>query len=476
MENNLNYSMISIGFPSVLITSNIVLVKKKTWDLRESSLSSYLSIYSKEEVKRAKLISSINNTNTYELESSGTDLYDLILFVKDDFNLNITEFEPSYYTCIGAVEIPQIGIQREETSEKVIIDFTLGETFLSKDTGAAEIVNIEFISSNYTSDKLGKRGASSLTKMEEYFPKVEKPVTRSLDSKSISYVPNGVMYKNKIFFKQDLGLDFSSFGDIKSYQSISHKGNEYIRLENTNGDIVLRNVTFSNTGAVTLITSEYNVVVESSSIYTHLVNPDYIVRVNPVNLQSTYIKTDYYSSNSLTSVPEIDSVDHGDEVESTRSLVEWGTDISDFNVSTIYSLPTSEDWFLQSKYLKFIKSVVTQDIYDYAMECHNGSIFIIKRYFKGSSKVMDYLAIDYEGRKKVITKEYLLDIDGILIVKLDNGSHVAYKGDLSQELYLESTYDLYTLFPSGTEMIWNTQNLDLSKILLIRDRFQEINI
>lgn len=470
MSDFLNYPLISLAMASTIKRSNIVAVKRNNWKTDKSSIANYLTSYKKEDIKRGKLETISDSGNVYSLEG-GKEKYDLILFVVNSFELG-DDTDPSTYTCIGAVELPEIGWSGS-SSEKLQISFSESTVLYNLGDFTKEKLEVTVNTVNY-SDTFKDNGYVNIGSLKKEYRNISKPDIKSNDNEdSIAFIPDGVMYKNKIYRKEPLDLDLSNY-DIISYQSISHKNTEFIRFISSTGTSVLRNVTERPSSTLFSNTTSTNVRVTKENSYESLLNPDYIVTTNLVNRSSFIIPTEDYIDGGYIFIS-----DCPDSIKTkVSSKLHWGTDIWDNNVSTVYSDPSRDlDWFLQGKYSKLFKnhSFLFQNYVDYSVEVHNSRIFILRQYKKNTSTLIKKVAIDYEGNYVELLGDYKLDIDGALIVTNSNGTYTAYRGSLKEGIIITSSYDLYNIFPSATELIWNYDTLDLSKVLICRDRLQNLN-
>jgi len=385
-------------------------------------------------------------------------------------NLNSRDYN---FTCVGLIEIPQVDNKENINLEKINLIFSnsvnevefLGAT-------PTDNVNIKFEYLNYLEKELGNEGM--ILDFKSSLPLASKYFETSPTLNSISYVPGGILHKEKIYRKESINLDTSSMGDIISSQPISYLTEEFLRLENSLGDVVLRNITFSPSGPINFtITSERNIICKKIENYSVLLNPDFII-ITFIPTNTVYrVKTSDYIQAEATSIQDL-SLEASNRVSSTLS---WGTDIYTNEVCTIFSdTRKKSNWFLQKKYFYFLKNIknIGDSGYSYSVKVHNSKIFILQEYIQALNRLRRTLAVDYLGNILEIKGEYLLDIDGAFILK-EGDNYYGYKGDLTKKVKLSTSYYLYYVYPSFTETLFSTQTLDLKKVIICRDRLQEIN-
>lgn len=466
------YKLINVGLNTVIKSSNIVAVKKYRWDLTEEQVPSYLSNYENNEIKVGELISSEGDKNTYVLDSGGPDTYNLLLFVSNKYSLeDINLLNPKSFSCIGALELPEIGLGRDTTREYIEITFEEVDPDLSpEDILIVKDVEVRAEVKFYEQAEVGiEEGIFPEEEARKYFPKTGKYAMG--DKNILSYVPGGVVYHNQFFKNERLGLDFSNFIGVVKTTSINHNKTEYLRILDGNGDIVLRDIYIHPTGVVEKTTSSIETVVLKEPQYEVLVNPDMIIVTNLVNRTKFGISTPLYTQgnyNTISSTPE--SI----KVPLNRAL-EFGTDLATDNLTTVASHPGQDTWFLQSSYRDIFHKIdiLQQESLSYKVIEHNTKIFILGETNINGSTIRKY-AVDYKGKVVNVPMDYVLDIDGYLLINTSSGWE-GYKSDLSSKLSMGSVYDLYSLIPSATELIWENQVFDPKKIVICRDRIQEIN-
>lgn len=471
------YKLLNIGLNTLIRSSNIVLVKKYNWEVTEDQIPNYLLNYQDEDIKVGQLISSSNNTNEYILSLDGEEKYNLILFVTNTFTVDDSNLMPSTFSSIGAIEIPEIGIGTSETREYISI--TIEEVDPELDPENITIIKDVSISSeisNYEEIELGKtQSILEESEARSLFPKVSKVCLGTEDA--VSFVPGGIVYFNTFFPEQRLNLDLSEFTNVVKTTPIQFMSFEYLRFQDSNGDLVLRSLSEpladSFIGVVSKSVTTYeNVVVLKENIYDVLLNPDFITVTNLVNRSKFRINFNDYVSNGYVRISDVPD----NLKENINRFISHGTDLYSNDICTIGSLPGNETWFLQSKFRDIFKnnSLLSQQTINYKVIEHNTKIFILGEVLTNGTVSRKYAA-DYKGNVINIPSFYFLDIDGYLIVQSSSGWE-GYKSNLSPEekISLNNIYDLYSLIPSGTEMIWNFQQLDFTKIIICRDRFQQI--
>lgn len=467
MSNLTTYPILSLGTSESLKKANIVVVKRVNWEINKINLPNFLSAYNDNDIKLGKLISS-GNTNIYELSNGGVDEFDLILFVINSFELDQPDLTPSLFTSIGVIEIPKIGISNPETTQKLELDFTESSSESGSSINTSVSLNIN--SANYTD--LGEYSLVTEESSKNFYSSILKPTLNYNGSNKLSYVGGGYIFENKLYKKERINLSFSNVSEIISYQQISHNDKEYLRFKFSDGSTILRDITSSPEGELLLSTSNSNVYIEASPNIEFLLNPDYLVYTNLISRVTYIIKTSVIIDGGYTSITEFQTSDK----EKVDSRLVWGTDVESNTVSTIFSDPYRTDWCLQSKYNSFFNSLdfLNTSSRSYGLESHNSKIFIIKEFNKNSTNLFRRLAIDYKGNfVELNSSEFNLDIDGNLIIP--SGSKFrGFKNNLSSEIKIEKIYDMYSLYPTGTEIIWANQEFSLSSYLSCRDRFQQL--
>jgi hypothetical protein len=466
MSNLTTYPILSLGTSESLKKANIVVVKRQSWNITKANLPTFLSDYSDEDIKIGKLIST-GETNIYELSGGGTE-FDLIFFVINNFELDEDDLNPSGFTSIGVIQIPKIGIGNPNTTEK--LEFIFLESVSTNEVTINDNLSIEV---NLEPYKL--QGVNSLVNesySKEFYNSILKPKLNYQGSGKVSFIGGGILFENNFYRKSLIQLEFTNTSPIKSYQQISHKENEYLRFNFTDGSTILRNVSLQPTGELLLETNLYNIYIAPTSNISYILNPDYFVYTNLISRVSYLVKTNAIQTGEYTSISEFST----DEIQKSNSKLVWGTDVENDEVTTIYSDPTNTNWCLQTRFTKFFQSLKYLNLAkkSYTVETHNSKFFVVNEYEKTSSNVFRKLVIDYKGNFiELSTPDYNLDIDGNLIIKTLDG-HIGYKHSLDNPVNINSTYELYLLYPSGTEILWFSQVFDLSNILFCRDRIQQL--
>lgn len=466
----IKYKLQSIGFQENLKNLDIVLVKNKLNLLKEKDIPSFLDLYDSSEFRLGKLIDSQGLKNTYLLDDFFIESFNTIVFVTNSISFNSREYN---FTCVGVVELPQVDNKDNINLEKINLIFSESTNYIELlSSTPEEFLNLEFNSKNYLENNLGTSGI--IKDFKTSLPLASKYFETDLSLNSISYVPGGVLHKEKIYKKEILDLDTSPMGTIVKSQPISYLVEEFLRLENEDGDLVLRNITTHPSGLIDFeSTLLENIICKKVEGYSVLLNPDYVI-VTYIPTNSSYrIKTSNYITLGAVSVMDLDlALEY--KVSSTLS---WGTDIYSKDICTVPSdTRRRSNWFLQKNYFYFLKNIknIGGSGLSYAIDLHNSKIFIVKEYIQSLNRLRRILAIDYLGNVLEIKGEYFLDIDGAFIVK-EGSEYYVYKGDLTKKIKLFNSYDLYYVYPSFTELIFLNQTLDLKNFLICRDRIQEIN-
>ena len=351
MSTLANYKVINTSLGTYIKKANIALVKKKSWEVTKDKIPGLLADYTASEIKLGKLETSVGSENKYKLSLDGPINYNLIVFISNDFTLNTPNTSRASYVGLGAVEIPEIGLPDTQT----YLNITFNEIDSLVDPDSITIdpsISIDAEITNYEKDALGPElGILDYETAEIMFQPTSRPELNS--SYGLSFAPGGLVYESTFVKEQKLNLDLTPFGTLLKSTSIVHRNNEYIRLENTQGDLVLKNLYREDSGPVTLIPSDWNVVVIKEPNYSCLLNPDFLVITNLVNKVSYKYSTVSYNLNRYSKISDIPM----DELIQLKRSLKFGTDLDSTYISTIFSdTSKKENWFLQSSHTNIFKN------------------------------------------------------------------------------------------------------------------------
>lgn len=470
MSTLANYKVINTSLGTYIKKANIALVKKKSWEVTKGNIPRILDSYSPDEIKLGQLEYMEGSENRYRLSLDGPLYYNLIVFISGEVTLDSPTIPLASYVGLGAVEISEIGLP--DTQTYLNLTFNEVDSLLDPDsitistdlTLTADITNYE---DKALGSELGIVDYNSV--QERQFKPTSRPELNS--SRGISFAPGGMVFNSVFVKKQKLDLDLTSFGNLHKSASIVHQGHSYLRLENDLGDQVLKNTYHESSGLVNLSTSEWNIAVIKEVNYNCLLNPDCLIITNLVNRISYRYKTNDYWTNNYNKISDIPTEDL---IPLKRSL-KFGTDLDSSNISTIFSdTSKSNQWFLQSSHSRIFENnnTLSNSNNSLGVLTHNNKIFIVAEY--QSERIITYYAVDYTGITRKISSEYYLDPEGYLLINTPTSGWFGFIDNLSNPINLTSTYDLYSVIPSGTELLWRNTHIDLSRIILCGDKIQEL--
>lgn len=486
-----SYSLTYNGMEESLLNSNIVVVSKKPGELSSSSLSTYLSNYSEDEIKLGKISSKVGDSITYELADSPTLAYNLILFVTSDLDLalpNAGQNVTNLYS-IGAIELPSlelpIGISPKVS---ITIEFNSIE---SEELTINDVLSVNANSEEYEKSELGLSGINETHTPDElaltsttHHKYGDNPISPEVSRISEGFVYKGTYYSDaRLEYTFLLENKFTLDGVtqiLQNLQSITYLDEDYLRCDFTSGVILVNVTELPNYiyGTNLSIPSEAGVFIKKDIPYIITVNPDFIIIKGATESLGLYrISIVDYLLKGVDSLSTIlDDLPSHPELEQINYSLVPGTDLSSRDICTVFSHPKEDNWFFQKEYSNYLKNLnaLTSSNANYAVEAHNGSLFVIQELVGGL--VNKRLVVDYLGNVVNLgLGKYKLGIEGEIIIDLNDGTFISYLGDIRTSRFLRSNTDLYTIFPAGTPNIITPSELTLVGYHTVRDRIIKIN-
>lgn len=461
-----NLKIVHKGLDNNIVNSSAVMVLKKPGDINIVNISDYLSQYAIEETRKAELVSRDGNgINRYLLEDNDLKEFNLMIFVCNKFSI-LDEIEPSSYGVLGYLELPKMGVKELDPTLEIKLNFNyvpVGEqTELEVDLSNDPEYKIK---DYYTKDKSSTEEMLEKNSIHNYgIDLVNSDVSRP---NSITYIPNGILSDGNIYEIPRLKVDTS---DIVSHlidtTYISYNNNEYVTYEFDDVKY-LRNETLATNNTLSDLTNPETIRLDYEVQYKNtILMPDWIAwKVN----NWKYVSADYFRSQGFTKISEVAA---DPNIVSVQSDLAIGIDRVSNDINMIFSNPSQDEWFYQSKlnYLLHSNEYLQVKYTDYTVVEHNLRFYIIKERSEGRES---YTVVDYKGNKRLNFVYYKLLIDGSCILKID-GRLMHFSEDLTNFTTLGKREDIYKVYPGATPLIIESSGLDISKAVILRDRIQII--
>lgn len=270
-------NVIYTGSASTLLTSDIVMVKKKPGILNENIIADYLSNYSNADIKEGILRpGNEDNAYVYDLNDAKVMQYDLLVYVRGNVVFNSTTL--NQMEGIGYIDLPRMGLANLQTHEVIKIKYTILDAVIFGNVLTYNYDKSSFDISKYIVNAVsGKHVSLSRTNVDKL--KFNHRLSAALEAKKTSIAPalSGYLHNGKYYENLNLDLNLNySVNSVTKMDIRSFTGNDWIEIRYSNGDIILHNISLFPKVPTPLIDSVdgINTIKISTPSYTDIITTD----------------------------------------------------------------------------------------------------------------------------------------------------------------------------------------------------------
>lgn len=239
----MSLNVIYTGSSSTLLTSDIVMVKKKPGILNENIISDYLLNYSNADIKEGILRpGNEDNTYVYDLNDAKVMQYDLLIFVRGNVVFNSTTLREM--EGIGYIDLPRMGLASSQTHEVINIKYTILDSVVYGNVLTYNYDKSSFIISNYLVNAVSGKSVS-LTRSNIDSLKFNHRLSTAMEAQNSAIAPalSGYIYNNKYYENLELNLNLVySTNSVTKLDIRNFSGNDWLEIRYSNNEILLHNI------------------------------------------------------------------------------------------------------------------------------------------------------------------------------------------------------------------------------------------